>query len=341
MDFGVGMGRDLRMDELADHALVAEESGFSHLTLLDQPHVTREMLVMMTVAAMNTHSIRIGQGVTDPFTYHPVIIAAGTASINELSGGRAFVGIGAGGAWGKAMEKPLPMQELREAILFIRRYMAGEEAEFKGMKMHSEWLRRPVPIYMACAGPKSCQLAGEVADGAIVGSINPEKLKWHVELIEKGALKARRDPSEIDIWCRTLCYVAESKEAARREVAPMAASWARNDYMAIFQRDSSEVTSLRQRMERAEPGLIDEFKTVYEAFDPYQNQVPDSPHAKLATQRIIDFFLLTGTPGDICERIYSIGQLGVKTISMVLYTVSDKKGMMREIGNKIIPIFRD
>ena len=42
--------------------------------------------------------------------------------------------------------------------------MAGEEAEYKGVKMYSDWVRRPVPLYMAVAGPKSQQIAGECMD---------------------------------------------------------------------------------------------------------------------------------------------------------------------------------
>lgn len=163
MDFSVGMGRNLRIDEIAEHARVAEESGFSHLALVDQPNLSRDVYVMATIAVLSTSRIRIGQGVTDPSTYRPWVIANATATLDELSGGRAFLGIGAGGAWGKVM-KARPLHELREAVKFIRQYLVGGEAEFQGLEMHSEWSRSRVPVYMACNWPKSCQLAGEIAD---------------------------------------------------------------------------------------------------------------------------------------------------------------------------------
>ena len=340
MNFTFGTGRNLSCDEVASRARVAEETGFTHITFNDQPNLDRDVHVGMTVAALNTHHIRIGQGVTDPYTFRPWVIANATATINELSGGRAFVGIGASGTWGGKMRKPLPIQELREAIQFIRKYMAGEEAEFKGMRMHSEWVRQPVPIYMGSEGPKSCQLAGELADGVMVVGINPEKVKWQMELIEKGALRAGRDPSKIDIWCRTMCYVAESKEAARREAASYTATTACSLYMSTFQRGDPEVIDLRQRLERAEPGIIDEFKRVHDVYDPYQTETLGAPHDQAVTQRVIDFSHLTGTPEDICEQIYKLGQLGIRTISVVDFTVIDSKGMMQEIGSKIMPHFR-
>ncbi len=340
MDFGVGIGRALRIDEIPDHARVAEECGFSHLTFVDQPNLDRDVHVMMAMAVANTQRIRIGHGVIDPYTFRPWVIANATATLNELSGGRVFLGIGAGGEYGKAI-KPRPLQELREAIQFIRKYMAGEEAAFQGVRMHSEWVSRPVPVYMACTGPRSCQLAGEIADGAIVGGVNPEKTKWHLELIEKGALKAGRDPSEIDVWARTLIYVAESKEVARREAASYAATWAYDNYLALFRRENPELVDLRRRLERVEPEIIGDLQRVYDAFDPYQHERTDAPHAQVVTQRVIDFFLLTGTPEDICEGINKLGELGVKTVSTVLFTIFDQKGMMREIRSKIVPHFRN
>src|SRR4029453_19421854 len=99
--FSVGMGRNLRADEAADHARIAEECGFSHLTWVAQPNLSRDIYVSLAVAALNTRRIRLGQGVTDPQTYHPSVIANASATLNELTGGRAFLGIGAGGPYGK------------------------------------------------------------------------------------------------------------------------------------------------------------------------------------------------------------------------------------------------
>ena len=63
MDFGIGLGAELRFDEIADHARVADEGGYTHLTFVDQSNVSRECFGMMTIAAMNTRRIHIGQGV--------------------------------------------------------------------------------------------------------------------------------------------------------------------------------------------------------------------------------------------------------------------------------------
>jgi len=94
MRFVVGMGFVLGMHDVADYARCAEESGFSHPAFVDTPAAARDVHVMMAVAAEHTSHILIGQGGTDSCTIHPLVVANATASIDELSGGRAFVGIG-------------------------------------------------------------------------------------------------------------------------------------------------------------------------------------------------------------------------------------------------------
>ena len=341
MNFAAAMGSNLRMDEVADHARVAEETGYSHIAYVDQPYINPDVFVMMTVAAQSTHRIHIGQAVTDPYTYRPWVIANSTASVNELSGGRAFVGIGAGGPWGKMMN-PIPQREFREAVVFIKKYLAGEEAECQGVKMRSTWIPRPLPVYVAASGPRACQLAGELGDGVLLSiGVNPTILKWRMEYVEKGALKAGRDLSKLDIWIQTMIYVADSKEAARREVVGYVATQANAAYWLLKQNHKPEIQDLGERLEREHPGIINEFKAVYEGYDYYKHERTDSPQGKLVTQRLIDFFHLTGTPEDICEGIDKVAQTGVKTICAALYTIVDKKDMMREIGNRIMPHFRN
>src|SRR5262245_35914376 len=101
MDFGIAFGRDNSTLDAPEMSRMADELGFSHLTFVDMGNVAREVHVMMTLAAVNTQRIQIGHGVTDPDMYDPQVIANAVASLNELTGGRAFVGIGGGGPWSK------------------------------------------------------------------------------------------------------------------------------------------------------------------------------------------------------------------------------------------------
>ena len=342
VDFSVGMGRNLRFSDVADHAQVAEESGFSHVTLEDSQNLCRDVYVMMTMAALSTNRIHIGHGVTNPYTRHPSVTASATATIHELSGGRAFLGIGAGFTAMTTMAmKARPMAEFRSVIEFFKGYTAGKEVEYRGAKMHSEWSRNQVPVYIASLGPRSLQMAGELGDGVILIGIRPEIMKWNIEQVEKGAERAGREVSTLDFWARTMIYIASSKEEARPNVAASAAMMACDAWRSLLRRDTPEVADLRNRMEAAQPGILEEIKAVYDAYDPYQHNVRDAPHAKVVTQRVIDTFLLTGAPEDIREQIDKLLPLGVNNISTVLFSIIDKKGMMREIADSIMPFYRN
>src|SRR5688572_26957618 len=97
MKFCLGAGREESGHEVAQIARSAEELGFSTFHVVDQPQLSRDVHVLLAATALATQSIRIGQGVTQLATVHPVVMANATATIDELSGGRAFLGIGTGG----------------------------------------------------------------------------------------------------------------------------------------------------------------------------------------------------------------------------------------------------
>lgn len=339
IDFSVGTGRGESINEAAGIANAAEESGFSHITYLDVPNGARDVYAMMTVAALSTRRIRIGHGVTAPLVRHPSVTANATATIDELSGGRAFIGIGMGGGSHRSMGiKQPPVRALRAEVEFFKSYMAGEEAEFNGARMHSEWVRRPVPVYVASShGVRTCELAGELADGVILVEARPELIKWRLGLVEKAAAKAGRDPSKVDVWARTEIILAEIKEEAAKEAVEHAAGAARGRY-AFLSKNTPESLELGRLIERLEPGIIDEFKRIHDNWGAFQREGLKSG---LVSQRVIDFFQLAGREDDICERIDALGKAGVKNISTMVFTFEDKIGAMREIGDRIMPHFRN
>lgn len=345
MEFHLGTGRNDTIHDIGGLAKHAEDSGFTHINFPDQPPLNRDVFLCMAVAAQKTKKIRVGPGVVTPFTYHPSVIANATATVDELSGGRAFVGLGVGGSAVMSMGlKPRPTQDLREAAQFIKKFMAGEEAEYKGAKMYSDWVRKPVPLYIAVDGPKGHAVAGEFADGVYVQSVHPVVMKWRMELIEKAAVKAGRDPSKIVVTPSTIVYITNSKEDAWREVAPQVSSKLRRAFPIWFS-DAPEMVDLRRRLEKEDPGLVDEIirvgKQVNELFDEHMHERVDAPHAKPVTQRLIDYFMLVGTPDEVCERIYKLQGIGMKGVMPLVYTVIDRKGMIREIGKNVIPNFRN
>src|SRR4030095_1281914 len=74
----------------------AEASGFDWLGVAGLPSVFPQLYVAPTLAALQTSRIRLGPLVTNPQTRHLVVTASAIASLDELSGGRAALGLGSG-----------------------------------------------------------------------------------------------------------------------------------------------------------------------------------------------------------------------------------------------------
>jgi len=340
MGFAVGMGRNEKIYELGSHAQVAEESGFNHMTVGDVQNCTRDLYVKMAMAAINTRRIKIGSGVTLPVTRHPAITATAHATVDELAGGRVFIGFGTGGPSLSYLGLKTPtLKRLREEIEFFRSYMSGADTEIDGVTMHSEWVRNTVPIYISAEGPRSLALAGEIADGVYIMGGPPELVKWKIDHVYRGAEKAGRDPTKLDICSRTYIYPTDSKEDALRELSghiPRA-------MVNILETHSEDpvISELTNRLEEQHPGLLDDFRHYSANWDKYDHEKIDTESSKNVTQEMVDQLHLVGHVDDICEGIYQLGKAGVTTIATATYTIIDKKGLMREVGDKIMPHFRN
>ena len=340
MNFSIGMGSTLSTAEIPQYAQAVEAAGFTHLTLVDTPTMSRDVHVMMTLAAQATSRIRIGQGVVNPRSIHPAVIANLAASIDEIAGGRVFVGLGTGNPVA-THRKPATLRELREAVLFVRQFTAGDEARYDGVTFQSRWSRAALPVYVAAHGPRSLQLAGEIADGVIFLCTHPVYVRWQLDLIARGARRAGRDPADIDTWARTMIYVTDDRERARPEVSAYPASY--KELHRLLTRDDPDVEGLRTALEAHEPGsvaaLVRDSRRFDAAFDPRQAETIGAPHADAVSWRLIDFWHLCAGADEICHRIDALRETGLATVSMTVYTVADKLAMIRRVGDEVIARF--
>ncbi|WP_326643895.1 LLM class flavin-dependent oxidoreductase [Streptosporangium sp. NBC_01755] len=177
-----------------------EGNGFDELWLTDSSLHARNVYVYLTLAASRTDRIRLGTAVTNPITRHPAVTATAITTVDEVSGGRAVLGIGAGDRPLLALgSKPAPLKQLEAGIDAIRRLWTGENVTMRapGFVLDDAHMREPgrsdIPVYMSASGPKTLELAGRVADGVILlAGLHPEGLRWAIDHIERGAEKAGR-----------------------------------------------------------------------------------------------------------------------------------------------------
>ena len=182
--------------------------GFDHLWLTDSSLHARNSYAYLTLAAKTSSRLLLGTAVTNPLTRHPAITAAAAATVDEISGGRMTLGIGAGDRPLLALGmKPSPLASLRASIVAIRELWSGdhvsiEDGAFSLRDAHLRFTARSdIPIYISASGPRTLELAGEIADGVILlVGLFPEALAWALEHVDRGAAKAGRPRPHVAVF---------------------------------------------------------------------------------------------------------------------------------------------
>lgn len=311
--WGVANLVEYPMPEVAARAREYERLGFSDIWVPDE-RLLRNVYVSLATIATATERIGLGPGVTNPYTRHPAHTAAAIATIDELSGGRANLAFGAGGgldAYG--VDRTRPVAHLREAIEICRLLLRGETVSYEG-EFHS--LRstqldftpiREIPIHIAGRGPKVLELAGELADGAIIGGFADEAgIGYAREHIGRGLERAGRTERDLDLMSWLYVSVDEDGDAARTAVSKMVLA--------------SLITS-RPIIDRLGIELPARLRDHLDADGWRYPRIPAAEAARLLTPEIVDAFSIAGTPADVRAKLRRIRALGIDHVTFVLFPV--------------------
>lgn len=214
------------VERLREAARVCEDGGMASFWVADQRWM-RDVYVSLTDLAARTRTMLLGTRVTDPYIRHPALTAVAIATLDEASGGRAILGIGAGGSGFQQLgiDRTRPALAVRESIEVIRRLWKGEEFAFHGEIVQwnmggLEFRCRPdIPIVIAARGPYLLELSGEVADAAIVASgVSSGGVDWARQRVAKGERKAGRAEGSTELMHMTYISIDRTPEVARQTV---------------------------------------------------------------------------------------------------------------------------
>lgn len=191
----VNLMPDAPVADIVELAVLAEDLGLSRCWVYDEGLITRDVYVTLTAIAARTRSIPIGPGITNPFVRHPGATAAAIASLDEFSGGRAFIGLGAGGGLTldpMAIERRRPLTAVADMVDTLRRLFAGERVDHDGHSFsfrnaELEYARPGIEIIIAGRGPKMISLGGAVADGFNLSYIHKDLLGSHTRTLREAA----------------------------------------------------------------------------------------------------------------------------------------------------------
>src|SRR5918999_3122818 len=119
------------VEEIHKRALRAEELGYDAIFLGESHLSSIDSFQTLASCAMITRRLLLGIAVTNMVFRHPTVIAGAAASLNEISKGRAIMGLGTGdGPVYSQGLKATPLQEFEKGIKLIRQLVRGQSAPF-------------------------------------------------------------------------------------------------------------------------------------------------------------------------------------------------------------------
>jgi 5,10-methylenetetrahydromethanopterin reductase len=231
--FGVALPVHGPIEGLVASAREAEELGYGTVWVTDD-RLQKDVFGVLAAIALSTSKLRLGPGVTNPYSRHPALIATAIATLDELSGGRAVLGLGAGGTNHRALgvRREAPVAALAEAIELIRGLLAGREMSLAGRVVQAEAarldfvpLRPSIPLYIGARGPRMLELAGELADGVIVGNVaSADGWSHALERVVAGAARTGRPLEEVELTAWVYCSLDNDPAIALDAIRPMVAT---------------------------------------------------------------------------------------------------------------------
>lgn len=222
---GVRMHGGMAPRACIELAELADRNGFASLWFAENPF-NRGVLPAVTGAILATRQLKVGIGVFNPYNRHPTLIAMEMGALDELSGGRAALGLGSGIGdrvikMGLSYDKPIAA--VRDAVHIVRGMMRGEAVDYsgavfsaKGARLEFPLHRPDFPIYVAGMGDQAVRLAGEVGDGLMISNLCPPGYTARaIGIVGEGAAKAKRTAPQ-PIVQYVPCVARKDRDEARK-----------------------------------------------------------------------------------------------------------------------------
>jgi alkanesulfonate monooxygenase SsuD/methylene tetrahydromethanopterin reductase-like flavin-dependent oxidoreductase (luciferase family) len=225
---GIVLRDPLPWPHLREIAETVEETGYQAIFV---PEISgREAFSTLAGLASATSRQRLGTGVVTMWARGPVATAMAAATVQDLSGGRMILGIGAGSPPGPAAARAVrdlgPVELVRRFSAIVRSVLSGEATngeepfEVAEFRLALPAAAGPPPVWLAALGDRMLALAGEVADGVIMNWCTPERVREARELLDRAARAAGRVPGDVtlSVYVRACLGMEEAALPPLREM---------------------------------------------------------------------------------------------------------------------------
>ena len=304
-------------EALARRVRACDQFGFSALGFGDSPGY-HDPYVSIALAIQHSRSLRLGPMVTNVVTRAPQVTGRALRSLDELSGGRVFAGIGAGDSALAGAKRTM------ETVAGMR---AGIEAVRSGWRL-AERPDERWRFVIAANGPRTLEMAAEVADVVVTGAgIDPLSLARARAIYERGAARNSR---KVEMWAVVRMVVADDETAAVKELRPLLASGANHVFHSQAEMDLLP-EAVRNRVQRLRERYDYEF----------HGQRSGNPNAELVDELDLrpylgSRFAIAGSPARIVDGIRALAGQGVAGVVIPAVGV-DTDLLIERLGREVLP----
>jgi 5,10-methylenetetrahydromethanopterin reductase len=323
-----GSARNIR--DAVERARRAEDLGFEAIFFADSQMNNVDPYQLMALCATRTKKIRFGTAVTNMVYRDPTITANSFATLNEISQGRAIIGLGTGDgpvySLGRTATK---LADFEKGLRIIRDLLHDRGIEVpksreraSGGRVVLKAGKRPVPIYISAEGPKTLRVAGRTCDGVILGTgFDLDVLEWARARIAEGAKDSARSVSEIDIMPAGMIVVDNDGDLARKRVRSRMANRAHHNF-----RFTTETVPV------SEAEGVKKFMDNFDISKPIEERIAP----EFVTEYLLERFTIAGTPD---ECIAKVKRLEAEGIQRILLTPPNAiyNEVMEAWGRRVIP----
>jgi 5,10-methylenetetrahydromethanopterin reductase len=332
MDFGIGVVSAVDSWKVAQRA---EALGFSHVWFADTQMICADVFVSMALAADRTSRIRLGTGVLVPTNRIAPVAAAAIATLSRLAPGRIDVGVGTGYTARNTMGlRAMRLDDLGEYVRVLRGLLAGDTVEWEaeGARRKIRFLQPDaqlidlaprVPFHVSALGPRGRAAVAVIGDGWMTFVGRTAAGVRDVGAIADACRAAGRDPGTLYKTAFVMgCVLAPGEPADSERARAQAGPFALTFYHSLMD------GSLPMRVPSALSAAVDEYRAVYERYEPADARYltlhrghftfvrPDEE--RFLTPDMLRDMTLTGTAHEVRERIRTLSGAGYDQLAVFL-----------------------
>lgn len=334
---------------LAAVARATEEDGWDGLCVVDSQNLSGDPYVSLAMAASVTKRIGLGTAVTNSVTRVAAANAAGIASVDRISNGRAVLGIGRGdSALAHLGWAPARVDQFETYLRHLQAYLAGKSVPFEELRLPAEvappvdalgladhptesrlaWVgnKHKVPVEVAATGPRIIAIAAIHAERVMFAlGADPVRIRWGIGIARQAREAAGLEPDDIKFGAYVNCVCHPDPDHARELIKGQLTTFAR---FSIMHGKPTGPTS--DAMDRA-------LRSLHAAYDMRSHTQGDSAQAGTLTPEFIDYFGVVGSPERCIERFEALAGLGLdKVLIAANFRLTQDKSEAGETARRLM-----